>query len=321
MVTAKAFGMKVTQYFVGFGPTLWSFRRGETEYGVKAIPLGGFVQDRRDDPARTTTSSPADEPRAMWRFPVWKRTIVHGRRLGRPTSCSAIVHLLSSRRSPPACPTRRCDYDADGQPVIGTVATCVVAGRRRRHGDLRACTAGDPAGPAKRGRAAARRRDHRGRRHAGRRPTATLVDAIRAAGRPAGRRSTYERDGADAARRPSTWSRRSGRRSTTRTARRHARAGLGDRRCPDAPAGHGRRTARSTAVAGAGRLRRRRSSSGTFEALDEVPGEDPEAVRRAHRRRARPGRPRSAWSAPAGSAARPFEQGECRSSSCCCSAR
>src|SRR5690606_8089557 len=38
MATAKAFGMKVTRYFVGFGPTLWSFRRGETEYGVKAIP-------------------------------------------------------------------------------------------------------------------------------------------------------------------------------------------------------------------------------------------------------------------------------------------
>src|SRR5256885_1652549 len=44
MGTAKAFGMKVTRYFVGFGPTLWSFRRGETEYGVKALPLGGFVK-------------------------------------------------------------------------------------------------------------------------------------------------------------------------------------------------------------------------------------------------------------------------------------
>jgi membrane-associated protease RseP (regulator of RpoE activity) len=43
-VTAKKFGMKVTQYFVGFGTTLWSTRRGETEYGVKALPLGGFVK-------------------------------------------------------------------------------------------------------------------------------------------------------------------------------------------------------------------------------------------------------------------------------------
>jgi membrane-associated protease RseP (regulator of RpoE activity) len=43
LLTAKRFGMKATQYFAGFGPTLWSFRRGETEYGVKAIPAGGFV--------------------------------------------------------------------------------------------------------------------------------------------------------------------------------------------------------------------------------------------------------------------------------------
>src|SRR6059058_3395283 len=42
--TAKKFGMKVTQFFVGFGQTLWSTRRGETEYGVKAIPAGGFVK-------------------------------------------------------------------------------------------------------------------------------------------------------------------------------------------------------------------------------------------------------------------------------------
>ena len=44
MVPAKAFGGKVTQYFIGFGPTVWSRQRGETEYGVKAIPLGGYVK-------------------------------------------------------------------------------------------------------------------------------------------------------------------------------------------------------------------------------------------------------------------------------------
>src|ERR1035438_6585202 len=42
--TAKWSGMKVTQYFLGFGPRLWSIRRGETEYGVKAIPAGGYVR-------------------------------------------------------------------------------------------------------------------------------------------------------------------------------------------------------------------------------------------------------------------------------------
>jgi membrane-associated protease RseP (regulator of RpoE activity) len=43
LVPAKLFGVKVTQYMIGFGPTLWSKRKGETEYGVKAIPLGGYI--------------------------------------------------------------------------------------------------------------------------------------------------------------------------------------------------------------------------------------------------------------------------------------
>jgi membrane-associated protease RseP (regulator of RpoE activity) len=43
LTAAKAFGVKVTQYMIGFGKTLFSFRRGETEYGVKALPLGGYI--------------------------------------------------------------------------------------------------------------------------------------------------------------------------------------------------------------------------------------------------------------------------------------
>jgi regulator of sigma E protease len=50
LLTAKAVGMKADRYFVGFGPTLWSTRRGETEYGVKAFPLGGFVSIRGMSP-------------------------------------------------------------------------------------------------------------------------------------------------------------------------------------------------------------------------------------------------------------------------------
>src|SRR3954465_10760497 len=74
MVTARMFGMRVRRYFVGFGPTVFSFRRGETEYGLKAIPLGGFC-----DIAGMTAMdevSPDEEPRAMWRYPVWKRVAV-----------------------------------------------------------------------------------------------------------------------------------------------------------------------------------------------------------------------------------------------------
>jgi membrane-associated protease RseP (regulator of RpoE activity) len=74
---ARAFGMKVTRFFVGYGPTIWSFHRKGVEYGLKAIPAGAFVRivgmTQQDDEVE-----PADEPRAMWRFPVWKRTIVMG---------------------------------------------------------------------------------------------------------------------------------------------------------------------------------------------------------------------------------------------------
>src|SRR3712207_4790569 len=75
MLTAKRFGMKVTRYFVGFGPTIFSFRRGETEYGLKAIPLGGFCKIVGMTP-QDDDVAPEDQPRAMWRYPVWKRTIV-----------------------------------------------------------------------------------------------------------------------------------------------------------------------------------------------------------------------------------------------------
>ena len=60
--TAKWTGMKVTEYFVGFGPRLWSVRRGETEYGVKAIPAGGYV--RILGMTMTEEVDPADEPRS-----------------------------------------------------------------------------------------------------------------------------------------------------------------------------------------------------------------------------------------------------------------
>jgi membrane-associated protease RseP (regulator of RpoE activity) len=85
MITAKRYGMKVTQYFVGFGPTIFSFRRGETEYGLKAIPLGGFCKIVGMTPQDDDVSE-QDQPRAMWRFPVWKRTVV--------MSAGSLTHFL-----------------------------------------------------------------------------------------------------------------------------------------------------------------------------------------------------------------------------------
>jgi membrane-associated protease RseP (regulator of RpoE activity) len=72
--TAKWSGMKVTEYFVGFGPRLWSIRRGETEYGVKAIPAGGYVRITGFTVLEDVAEE--DEPRAYRQQPFWKRIIV-----------------------------------------------------------------------------------------------------------------------------------------------------------------------------------------------------------------------------------------------------
>ena len=83
-VTAKRAGMKVTEYFVGFGPRLWSVRRGETEYGVKAIPAGGYV--RITGFTSTEEVAPEDEPRAYRQQPFHQRIIV--------ASAGSVMHLL-----------------------------------------------------------------------------------------------------------------------------------------------------------------------------------------------------------------------------------
>ena len=75
-VTAKKFRMKVTQFFVGFGQTLWSTIRGETEYGVKAIPAGGYV--KIVGMTALEDVDPEDEPRSFRRQPPWQRMIVLG---------------------------------------------------------------------------------------------------------------------------------------------------------------------------------------------------------------------------------------------------
>jgi membrane-associated protease RseP (regulator of RpoE activity) len=74
LLTAKRYGMKATQYFLGFGPTLFSRQRGETEYGVKAIPAGGFVKIVGMTPLETV--DPQDQPRAFYRQPAPRRAVV-----------------------------------------------------------------------------------------------------------------------------------------------------------------------------------------------------------------------------------------------------
>ncbi len=82
--TAKWAGMKVTEYFVGFGPRLWSMRRGETEYGIKALPLGGYVRITGFTVLEDVPDE--DEPRAYRQQPFWKRIIV--------ASAGSAMHFL-----------------------------------------------------------------------------------------------------------------------------------------------------------------------------------------------------------------------------------
>ncbi len=71
---AKRSGMKVTEFFLGFGPRLWSFTRGDTEYGVKAIPAGGYV--RIIGMTNMEEIDPADEPRTFRQGTPGKRLAV-----------------------------------------------------------------------------------------------------------------------------------------------------------------------------------------------------------------------------------------------------
>ena len=141
LVPAKRFGVKVTQYMVGFGPTLWSRKRGDTEYGVKAIPLGGYIRmigmvpPRADGkvsrwPRRMATAiedfrqmsraevAPADADRQFYRLTPGKKMIIM---LGGPCMNLLIflvlmVILLATLGTPhPAVTTQ-----------INSVSRCVV---------------------------------------------------------------------------------------------------------------------------------------------------------------------------------------------------
>ncbi|HEY7605479.1 MAG TPA: M50 family metallopeptidase [Actinomycetota bacterium] len=97
--TAKMFGMKVERFFLGFGPTVWSFRRGETEYGVKALPLGGFCKIagmspyendgnflEEDRSADGQAAEPAPPERQFRNKPAWQRSVV--------LAAGSITHFL-----------------------------------------------------------------------------------------------------------------------------------------------------------------------------------------------------------------------------------
>lgn len=73
-LAARRVGMKATEFFFGFGPRLWSTRRGETEYGIKAFPLGGYVRIAGMSPLEEI--APEDEGRTYKDKPFWAKSVV-----------------------------------------------------------------------------------------------------------------------------------------------------------------------------------------------------------------------------------------------------
>ncbi|KZE40708.1 M50 family metallopeptidase [Microbacterium sp. T32] len=158
LLPAKLFGVRVGQYMIGFGPTLWSRRIGETEYGVKLLPLGGFIsmsgmyppapegdaqptrrsrlfatmiQDARDANAETMI---AGTDRVFYKLPVWKRIIIM---LGGPVMNLILALVLS------AIAVSGIGITA-GTTTVASVSQCVIPASDNRTD----CTAADPVAPA-----------------------------------------------------------------------------------------------------------------------------------------------------------------------------
>jgi membrane-associated protease RseP (regulator of RpoE activity) len=135
-VAAKRFGMKCTRYFVGFGPTVFSFWRGETEYGLKALPLGGFVKivgmTSMDD------VDPEDEARSFRRAPGWQRLIV--------LAAGSFMHFVLAALLIFGL-ALAIGIENDNTTQLGTVATCVPANQQAISSQT-ACGSGAAKSPA-----------------------------------------------------------------------------------------------------------------------------------------------------------------------------
>ena len=135
-VTAKRFGMKATRYFVGFGPTLWSTWRGETEYGVKALPFGGFV--KIEGMTSLDEVDPEDEPRSFRRAPGWQRLIV--------LAAGSFMHFLLAAVIIFGL-ALGIGIENSNTTQLGTVAACVPSNEQALQNGA-ACTSGEAKSPA-----------------------------------------------------------------------------------------------------------------------------------------------------------------------------
>ena len=120
-VMAKRAGMKVTEFFLGFGPRLWSIRRGETEYGVKAIPAGGYV--RIIGMSNVEEVDPADEERTY-------RAKPYRHRLGVAVAGSTMHFLIATL-------LLLTVYAAVGIPSARPIIEQIVPDSPAQHSDFR----------------------------------------------------------------------------------------------------------------------------------------------------------------------------------------
>lgn len=137
MFTARAFGMRVRRYFIGFGPTVWSTTRGHTEYGIAALPFGGFC-----DIAGMTAQdplTPEEAPHAMVNKPWWQRVAVMAGGIAMNLLIGlVIIYALAVSSGIP-------NPDADRTPRVGEL-TCTSD--QVGPGELAPCTGAGPAAAA-----------------------------------------------------------------------------------------------------------------------------------------------------------------------------
>ncbi|MHA7726724.1 M50 family metallopeptidase [Corynebacterium hesseae] len=138
MFSARAFGMRVRRYFIGFGPRVASFTRGHTEYGLAAFPVGGFC-DIAGMTAQDEFLTEEEKPYAMYTKPAWQRIIVLAGGITVNLLLGFIILLLI------AMTTGLPNPDADVRPRVGEVS---CAANQKADGEFEPCQGVGPAGEA-----------------------------------------------------------------------------------------------------------------------------------------------------------------------------
>ena len=138
MLTARAFGMRVRRFFIGFGPRVASFSRGHTEYGLAAFPVGGFC-DIAGMTAQDEFLTAEEEPHAMYKKPWWQRVMVLAGGITVNLLLGFTILLII------AMTTGLPNPDADVRPRVGEVS---CAANQNADGELEPCQGLGPAGEA-----------------------------------------------------------------------------------------------------------------------------------------------------------------------------